>query len=532
MPAFLTGTGNRIREILSMPAKKIEVVATVSPRSVGPASLFATDTPITCESCHLYRSKPEDVEAAKRALREAGFTVFDAASSDIVISIGGPAKLFAEFFGARLRKQKAKLMEDQEVEFLATGEEPEEALLAAPESLRPLIEGAVVARPPELFAASPLPPLPQPVPAAYRYLMLPDEVAVVLRAARVHRLGVTGRNVVVAMIDTGHYRHPWFTWHGYRVLPVLLGPGASDPSRDTNGHGTGESANVFATAPDVRLRPVKMAADTVGAINTALNSTPKPQVLTNSWGYNVDRGGASLPVWLRPLEATIANAVASGVVVCFSAGNGHYAFPASHPDVIAVGGVHVNWPDLELEASSYASSFDSSFYPGRHVPDVCGLTGKRVVIGGSGKAPSLMLPVQEGSALDGISPSTGADDDGWGLFSGTSAACPQVAGICALLLEKDSSLTPAKVKEKLMKAARDVKTGQSRMGDPAGPGPDAATGAGLADAKWSYLIAMGDVTAAFLAAPRDRQLEMISSGQMPEMPAEFIEDVIETLRSR
>ncbi len=514
-----------------MPAKAIEVTATVSPRSLGPTPLFAAEAPITCETCHLYRSKPEDVAAAKRALREAGFTVFEEGSSDITLSIGGPARLFAEFFGARLKKQKATMMEGQQVEFLATGEEPAEALLAPPETLRPLIEGAVIARPPELFAASPLPPLAQPDPAAYRYLMLPDEVAVVLRAARVHRLGVTGRNIVVGMIDTGHFRHPWFTWRGYRLLPVLLGPGASDPSQDTNGHGTGESANVFAAAPDVRLRPVKMANDTVGAINTALNSTPKPRILTNSWGYNVDTAGASLPVWLKPLEAAVANAVASGVVVCFAAGNGHFAFPASHPDVIAVGGVHVVYPDLDLEASSYASSFVSSFYPGRRVPDLCGLTGRAVNIGGT-KAPSLMLPVQEGAALDGIAPSTGAADDGWGLFSGTSAACPQVAGVCALLLEKDAGLTPAEVKEKLMKAARDVRAGQSRMGDAAGPGPDAATGAGLVDAKWSYLIAMGDITATFLAAPRERQLEMISSGQMPEMPAEFIEDVIETLRSR
>jgi subtilisin family serine protease len=28
-----------------------------------------------------------------------------------------------------------------------------------------------------------------------------------------------------------------------------------------------------------------------------------------------------------------------------------------------------------------------------------------------------------------------AADDGWGVFSGTSAAAPQVAGVCALMLE-------------------------------------------------------------------------------------------------
>src|SRR3712207_7244711 len=47
-------------------------------------------------------------------------------------------------------------------------------------------------------------------PSAYRYLFVPDEVALILRAVRTHRIGSTGRDVVVAMIDTGHYRHPFF----------------------------------------------------------------------------------------------------------------------------------------------------------------------------------------------------------------------------------------------------------------------------------------------------------------------------------
>jgi subtilisin family serine protease len=263
-----------------------------------------------------------------------------------------------------------------------------------------------------------------------------------------------------------------------------------------------------------------------------MGSTPKPQILTNSWGYDVDRPGQSLPNWLKPLEAAVANAVASGVVVCFAAGNGHFAFPGSHPEVISVGGVHVNYPALSLEASSYASSFASSFYPGRKVPDICGLTGKRVVIGGDGKAPSLMLPVQAGANLDGIAPSTGSSSDGWGLFSGTSAACPQVAGVCALMLEKDPTLTPAALKQKLIDGARDVTQGQTAMGDTAVAGNDLATGAGLVDAKWAYLRTMGDVAATFLTAPREDQLAMVQSGSMPEVPKEFIEDLMETLRSR
>ena len=45
-----------------------------------------------------------------------------------------------------------------------------------------------------------------------------------------------------------------------------------------------------------------------------------------------------------------------------------------------------------------------------------------------------------------------AVDDGWGVFSGTSAAAPQLAGVCALLLAKNQSLTPADVKAVLRRS--------------------------------------------------------------------------------
>lgn len=509
-----------------------EVIATVSPRSLGPTTLFDAEEAITSDNVKQFNSDPSDVRDTKRALSRAGFHVFEEASNETTISIGGTAKLFKDFFGAKLTKQKAEIRPETTVEFLATSEEPEAALMNAPDEFSKLIEGAVVARPPTYFATHPIPPLASVHKDAYPYLMVPDGVAVVLRAARVHRLGVTGKNIVVGMLDTGHYRHPFFSSRGYRLLSTILAPGATDPADDTNGHGTGESANVFACAPDCKLRMTKMGNDTVGAINAALNANPKPQILTNSWGYSVDTPGTTIPNWLKPLEAAVANAVSQGVVVCFSAGNGHFGFPGSHPDVISVGGVHVNLPDEnDFEASSYASSFNSTWYPGRQVPDLCGLTGKGVNIGGT-KAPSLMLPVQSGASLDGIAPSTGSNTDGWGLFSGTSAACPQIAGICALILEKDASLTPAQVKDSLIKSARDVKKGTTQMGRTATSGPDLATGAGLADAKWAYINTMGDVAATFFNATREKQLAMVTSGSMPEFSKEFIDDMIDTLRSR
>jgi subtilisin family serine protease len=515
-----------------MPEQEYEIIATVSPRSVGPQSLFDSESVITSHTVEQFSSDPSDVRDAKRALTRAGFFVFEAASNDKTISIGGTAKLFKEFFSAKLSKQTKEITPDQKVTFMATSEEPAESLLNPPDEFGALIEGAVIARPPTYYAPSPIPPLAAVHASAYPDLTVPDGVAVVLRAARVHRMGVTGKNVVVGMLDTGHYAHPFFSYRGYRLFGTLLGPGAVDAADDSNGHGTGESANIFACAPDCRLRAVKMGNDAVGAINVALSSSPKPQILTNSWGYDSDHPGTSIPLWLKPLEVAVANAVAQGVVVCFSAGNGHRSFPGSHPDVISVGGVHVNLPDVgDVEASSYASSFNSTWYPGRACPDVCGLTGKKVNIGG-GKAPSLLLPVQEGASLDSIDPQTGPAADGYGLFSGTSAACPQIAGIVALMLEKDPAMTPAKVRDVLKKSARDVQKGTTNNGDTAAVGPDLATGAGLADAKWSYLNTMGDVAATFFAAPKEQQMAMLSSGTMPAISHEFVEDLIDTLRSR
>lgn len=456
-----------------------EVVGVVSPRSVGGTSLFEAAAPITAENVDEFRSERSDIADTRNELRRLGFRVLQ--ESTTTISFSGPSSLFQDAFSVELQRQTVEVTGGTELEFLAP-EEPLQQVLEAPGDLSNLTEGVAISRPPELFESA-LPPLAPIHPSAYRYLFVPDEVAVILRASRAHRLGNTGRGVVVAMIDTGHYRHPFFIRHRYRISPTLLGPGETDPARDDNGHGTGESANIFAAAPGARLLPVKGLLDPTGSFNAAVSATPQPQVITNSWGYNIDHPGTSLPPGLKPLEAAIANAVANGIVVCFSAGNGQRGWPGSHPDVISVGGVHVNYPDLDFEASSYASSFDSTFYPGRHAPDLCGLTGRRVDIGGRGFAPSLMLPVQPGSALDAITPSTGAGDDGWGLFSGTSAACPQVAGVVALLLERDPTLLPADVKQELVGSASDVTTGTTATGDAAGPGPDAATGAGLVDAK-------------------------------------------------
>ena len=338
---------------------------------------------------------------------------------------------------------------------------------------------------PPIYFQSMLPP-----PVRYFLLRVPGDVAMLTNASATHRrttptnARATGAGVRVAMIDSGFFPHPFYRAHGYRLLPTLAADAPGLPSDDSSGHGTGEVANIFACAPDATVFGVKMGANPVLSFDRALSLSPR--VISCSWGYDLS-GAATLPAALLPLRLRILNAVAAGVTVVFSAGNGHVAFPGMMPEVISAGGVFVDNAG-NMRASNYASSFISAIFPGRRVPDFCGLVGM------APGANYIMLPIQKSCSIDtGLSgvPFPGKDEtasnDAWGVFSGTSAAAPQIAGLCALLLQKNPSLTPAQIKAALRGTARDVAVGNSFMGHPAGPGIDLATGTGLVDglAAWT-----------------------------------------------
>lgn len=468
----------------------------------GPESVFGEGQRLN-HTARAYHASEQDRENVRRDLEKSGFTII--AESALGFSVSAPGGGFEEITGGKLQATERLTVVDPSYSVYVThidilGERQPMTLgvgRAVSESLR--VDGVVIERPrvyQQVF------PSPIPPNSPKFHLRLPDDVALALNAAAAHQRGERGAGVTVAMPDSGQYRHPFFTARSYTVRrPITVVPGTS-PSRDPVGHGTGESANIFALAPGADLQPIRAsdnAGNLVGAIAGFLRAKElRPRIITNSWGSD-----GPYPPPAPPGEdelafaAEIQDATEQGMLVVFSAGNGSFSIEPQVPGVLAAGGVYMD-ENGNLRASDYASGYQSPWFANVVVPTVCGLVGLQP------RAQYLMLPVPPNSQLDQAQsrpdppsdPTTDGTlaDDGWALFSGTSAAAPQLAGVAALILGARPNLTPPQVVQCMTATAVDIITGRSypqRFNNPATAGADLATGAGLvnATAALDYAIA-------------------------------------------
>lgn len=510
------GTSRRTNK----PADELSIAVTFpSPQGgVGPTKLAAR---LSSASAAAIRPDPLDMDRALYELHQRGFVV--SARGRLTVSVRGTRELFENVFGTKLKV--FRLDPTQESSAHAFYYPPPDAPWNPDPALMNMIDDAYIQWPHIYMAGrarkaagsrrrtpapSPGPgpvtlagqPSPTPPAVSFFHLKVPNDVPRLLNATAVHTAGTTGRGIRVVMIDSGFaHSHPYFASHGY-TSSVVLAPGAANNTTDPNGHGTGESANIFAVAPGATFIGVKVdndndprgGASILEGFQEALRH--RPHVISVSLGYDLcptdpatgrrtsNTHLTRLPNSLVALEAEIQAAVADGVVVVFSAGNGHVSFPGMMREVISAGGVFVD-AQGGMQAADYASAFRSRIYSGRNVPDFCGLVGMQP------HADYIMLPVPPGCEIDRENSTHDGTtrNDGWGVFSGTSAAAPQLAGVCALLLEKNPGLTPRDVKAVLKRTCRDVTRGsandasnEDRPGLTAAPGEDGATGAGLVDA--------------------------------------------------
>src|SRR5262249_57393292 len=94
-----------------------------------------------------------------------------------------------------------------------------------------LLEGVAIEEPYYYMAPSIFAPT-----KAYWHLDVPAGVSLGCNADRAHRAGITGKGIKVAMVDSGHFAHPFFPARSYRVAAVVLAPGATTAAAAGVGH--------------------------------------------------------------------------------------------------------------------------------------------------------------------------------------------------------------------------------------------------------------------------------------------------------
>jgi hypothetical protein len=256
------------------------IFAQASPLSVGGLPLFSA-AEVSASNVINFASEDHIIRDASTRLQGLGFEVLQV--SRTTINIAGPASRYEQVFGTKLEAQERETRKSGGLVEGATYIESLDTdmpgfIQTSSSPLSDVLEGVAIERPIYWMAPDAFPP-----PKAYWHLDVPGDVSLGVNADRAHRSGITGKGVKVMSTDSGWEPHPYFVQRGYRFSATVAGPGAVNPAVDENGHGTAESANIFAVAPDVDYTMLKINfANSTAGFNAAVAMSP--DIITNSWG--------------------------------------------------------------------------------------------------------------------------------------------------------------------------------------------------------------------------------------------------------
>jgi serine protease AprX len=332
------------------------------------------------------------------------------------------------------------------------------------------------------------------------------------------RYGVTGQGIGVAILDSGIAPHPDLA--GRIVASVDLTSGLpGEPlvaPADPGGHGThvaglvagdGTASGGLYTgvAPGARLVDVRViGASGATTISTLIRGMQ--WVLAHRAAYNIRvvnlSAGAPVATSYKtdPLAAAVEVLILAGVTVVVSAGNNGpgsstITTPGSDPYVITVGAADDNGtPTLDDDSSPSWSSHGPTSIDAVAKPDLVAPGRKMVSLRSPGSTLDVALPDRQVPGLDPTAPA-------YFRLSGSSMAAPVVAGVVALMLEKNPVLTPAQVKHRLKATATPLAYGTPEStgsglvnavaavgsADGSGENPGYGFSDGLADEMYPYI---------------------------------------------
>lgn len=281
---------------------------------------------------------------------------------------------------------------------------------------------------------------------------------------------LTGKNVTIAIIDTGIYPHKDLTTPQNRILYFKDFINNKKTPYDDNGHGThcaGDAAGngtmskglYKGPAYDANLIGVKVL-DKNGSGNISTIIRGLEWCIKNKSNYNIKIISLSLGYLSQSsykddlLCRVCENAYTSGIIVCCAAGNdgpkkNTINSPGIDPYVITVGSV--NDKNTSKISDDSISSFSS------RGPTTDGIIKPDFVVPGDNITSLAILPKLlpfKGGLLN----------PNYTSKSGTSMATPICAGLIAQILEYVPNLAPQQVKDILVKSVRKISNNKKAQG--------------------------------------------------------------------
>ncbi|MDR1983545.1 MAG: S8 family serine peptidase [Prevotellaceae bacterium] len=271
-------------------------------------------------------------------------------------------------------------------------------------------------------------------------------------------------NIRVAVVDAGvDLTHPDLTSN---LLPGYDASGNNSGGAPISGdenHGTAcagiigalkdNGDGISGVAPSCRMIPIHASSGTslpnnwvANAINWAWQNGA--DVISNSWG-----GGSPYTPLTNAIDsAVIRGRNGKGCVVVFASGNDNASsvnYPASNANVIAVGAIDrcgIRSGRIDVIPNS-CDPWCTTCQPGSAYGSALDVV-----------APGTNIYTTDRQGNAGYNTSSGTAGNYYSSFGGTSAACPHVAGIAALILSVRPDLTQAQVRQTIESTCTKINT--------------------------------------------------------------------------